>query len=307
MLTVIICTHNRAELLQRALQSLDDAKRPETAVGILVVANACTDSTLELLAQRASRAAPALPLAWIDEPRKGKSNALNAALVSAAGDLLAFIDDDQRVDGDFLVEVCLAAERSPEAAAFCGRLLPDWTGQEPAWIHDRSQYRIAPLPVPHFEPTADPAWIDMSANALPSGGNLVVRRSWVDRVGLFSTALGPVGHDLAGGEDSEWIQRGLALGARLRYEPSIVQRHHVDPARLRLPFMLRLAFLRTSAAVQIGIDRPSTGIPLWTLRKSVAFGLLALTSFAANRRRHFLLRAAAAAGEFAGYLRRGSA
>ena len=54
-LTVLISTHDRAALLERALRHLNEARRPPGwAVEILVVANACTDATHELLARYSS-------------------------------------------------------------------------------------------------------------------------------------------------------------------------------------------------------------------------------------------------------------
>jgi glycosyltransferase involved in cell wall biosynthesis len=238
------------------------------------------------------------------QPRKGKSHALNTALANATGDLLAFIDDDQRVATDFFVEVCRAATQRARADMFCGRLLPDWTGGEPAWVHVTGPYRIAPLPIPNFELGPSQSWIDRTAGAMPSGGNLIVRLGCANRIGLFSTQLGPTGHDLAGGEDSEWIQRALALGACLSYEPGIVQRHYVDPARLKLGFMMRLTYFRTSAAVAISGRTAKGGIPLWALRKTLTHVLLACTALGSARRRHYMLRAAAAAGEIDGHYRR---
>ncbi len=46
-LTVLICTHNRVELLTNAISSLNAATRPEGwQVGLLVAANACSDGTI---------------------------------------------------------------------------------------------------------------------------------------------------------------------------------------------------------------------------------------------------------------------
>lgn len=41
-LTILICTHNRTDLLALALASLNAAQRPVIPVQILVAANACT-------------------------------------------------------------------------------------------------------------------------------------------------------------------------------------------------------------------------------------------------------------------------
>jgi GT2 family glycosyltransferase len=179
----------------------------------------------------ASRADQDLAIRWFAEPIKGKSHALNAALRVVRSDLVTFVDDDQRVDSDFLTATCAAAQQVPEADLFCGRLLPDWDGSEPSWVHDSGPYRIYPLPVPTFDLGGSPVWLN-AETAIPSGGNFTVRLSWLKRVGDFSTDLGPVGHDLGGSEDSEWLLRALGKGAKLLYQPSIIQRHHIDPKRL---------------------------------------------------------------------------
>ena len=50
-LTVLICTHNRADLLARTLHYLNEATRPrDWSVDVFVVANACTDATHDLIA-----------------------------------------------------------------------------------------------------------------------------------------------------------------------------------------------------------------------------------------------------------------
>ena len=151
-LAVLICTHNRAALLRRAIASLQAARRPcGWQVKILVVANACSDSTHALLAaeQETAIADPArLPLDWFTEPRPGKAFALNAAIPHLrSSDMVTFVDDDHRVDASYLAEICRAAEAYPHITMFCGRILPEWDGTEPRWVHDDGPYRIRPLPI----------------------------------------------------------------------------------------------------------------------------------------------------------------
>lgn len=311
LLTVVICTHNRVQLLARTIASLNAARRPADGVELLVVANHCSDGTHAWLeAQVGARAgtpaevpAGGLPLRWLAEPAKGKSHALNLALRTVKTPLLTFVDDDQRADAGFLQAICDAARATPEADLFCGRLLPDWDGSEPAWVHDQGRYRIYPLPVPNFDLGPQPQWLT-AETAVPSGGNIVVRRPWVERVGPFSTALGPVGHDLGGSEDSEWFLRALQLGARLRYEPGILQRHHIEPERLALGFLMRLTCRRTASTIGLP-GSPAVGprVPLWAWRKLAGYALMAATSPGARRRRFYLMRSAAAWGEISGWRR----
>jgi glycosyltransferase involved in cell wall biosynthesis len=302
-LTVLVCTHNRAGLLVRMLKTLDQAARPSGwAVDVLVAANACSDDThAQLDAWRQQVAGRGgLPLTWFAEPVPGKSNALNSALPRVDSDLIAFVDDDHRVDAGYLVAVCRAAARHPEADLFCGRILPDWDGGEPAWVHDTGPYRIYPLPVPRFD-QGDESFELTPDRAVPGGGNLFIRTPWAARIGPFDTAMGPTGHDLGGAEDLDWVLRGLGLGARLRYVPDMVQHHYVDSARMTLGYVMKKAYKRTASTVRLEASGAGKAVPRYLYRKLAEYTLLACTALGTSRRRYYLVRTAAALGEFAGY------
>lgn len=305
-LTVLICTHNRAALLAKTLSSLNKASRPPGwSVEILVTANACNDSTDTLLDdyRRVAGERGWLPLAWFAEGTPGKSHALNSALPRVRSDIVAFVDDDHRVDPGYLVAVCQAAEAHPEAALFCGRILPDWDGTEPAWVHDSGTYRVYPLPIPRFD-QGDISRELTPEQAVPGGGNLFLRTPWLARVGPFDTAMGPTGHDLGGSEDLDWVLRALRLGARLRYAPDVVQHHFVDTSRLTLHYLMKKAYKRTASTVRLDpATNAASGVPKYLYRKIAEYGFMALTSVGHSRRRFYLVRTAAALGEFAGHLR----
>jgi GT2 family glycosyltransferase len=303
LLTVLICTHNRARLLGRAIDSLNAAHRPAGGAQLLVAANHCCDGTHALLQSYVDAPGDRLPLRWIEEPTSGKSNALNFALPQVDTALVAFVDDDHRVDADYLVAVCQAAERHPEADLFCGRILPDWDGTEPPWVHDTGPYRIYPLPVPRFDQGDTP--LELTSNqAVPGGGNLFLRTPWARRIGPFATDMGPTGHDLGGAEDLDWVLRAMGLGARLRYVPDVLQFHYVDAARLALPYLLKKAYKRTASTVRLEADKAATGVPKYVYRKIAQYGFQALVALSWERRRFYLVRAAAALGEWAGHRRR---
>jgi len=305
-LTVLICTHDRAALLGKALASLDASARPEGwEVDVLVVANACRDGTHALLEQRAETAGCGrLPLRWIAEPTPGKSHALNSGVAALQGQWVAVVDDDHRVGGDFLQRIGQAIDSHPEASLLCGRILPDWDGGEPAWVHDDGPYRIYPLPIPRQDFGDAPRELS-AAGPIPGGGNHVLRVDVLRRLGRFATELGPQGHDLGGGEDTEYMLRALRAGERLWYEPRIVQHHHVDPERLALPYLMRKAYERSASAV--ALHGPATGgrsgVPLYLYRKFAGYAAAALFSLGMARRRFYLVRSAAALGEMAGWRR----
>jgi GT2 family glycosyltransferase len=308
-LTVLISSHNRAGLLERTLRYLNVARHPrDWSIDVLVAANACTDGTHTLLDLYACAAADSatregrLPLRWVAEPRMGKSHALNCAIPLLVSERVAFVDDDHRVDVAYLESVCRAAESYPEADILCGRILPDWNGSEPAWVHDNGPYRIYPLPVPRYDlgdrPLASP-----HETVTPGGGNLVLRTALFDRVGDFSTVYGPVGRGLGGAEDHEWVLRAIAAGACVQYVPSIVQYHYVDPTRLRLGYVMHKAFERSASAVRLGSSADAKGlVPAYMIRKAGVYSLAVLTSLRPHERRFHLVRLAASLGEIKGHV-----
>lgn len=301
-LTVLICTHNRANLLSRALVSLHAARRPRGwLVNLLVVANACTDATHALLetAKQESRADTSrLALDWLVEPRSGKSFALNTAVPRVrSSDIVTFVDDDHRVDENYLVEICRAADTYPDITMFCGRILPEWDGTEPSWVHDEGPYRIRPLPIPRSDGGPVPRELT-SDDATPGGGNLFLRGEVFGRAGEFPTELGPRGHDLGGGEDSVFIERALSRGDRLMYVPGVLQHHYVDPERLNFTYVLRKAYqrARTGAISQ----RQRTGILLYQWRKLGQYLLALAFAFNGPCLRFYLVRVTTTLGEMAG-------
>jgi GT2 family glycosyltransferase len=306
-LTILISSHNRAGLLDRTLRYLNEARRPsDWSVDTLIVANACTDGTHALLDRyvRNTSGSPTrgtrLPLRWVAEPRMGKSHALNCAIPLLTSQWVAFVDDDHRVDSAYLESVCRAAEAYPEADILCGRILPDWDGSEPAWVHDNGPYRIYPLPVPRYDLGDRPLGAPHET-ATPGGGNLVLRTTLFDRVGDFSTVYGPVGRGLGGAEDHEWVLRAIAAGASVQYVPDIVQYHYVDPARLKLGYLMHKAYERSASAVRLGGTGNGKGlVPAYMIRKAGVYSFAAMTSVGPRQRRFRLVRLAASLGEIKG-------
>jgi len=303
-LTILICSHNRAELLEKVIHSLNTAQHPKTwAVDILVVANACTDNTHVFLDKYRSRQSEqdCLPLEYFAEPTPGKSHALNAAIPRLmASDVIAFVDDDHRVDTRYIEQICKAADEHPDATIFCGRILPDWDGDEPAWVHDLGPYAVYPLPVPRYDLGLAPRPINHNG-PLPGGGNLALRTGVFERIGNFSTQLGPTGHDLGGGEDSDFMFRAINAGERLQYIPDILQHHYVDLERLKLSYLMRKSYQRSRSVTQIH-SQGSSAVPRHLWRKLSTYIWKTVTSLYWPATRFYLVRTAATLGELSGFL-----
>ena len=154
------------------------------------------------------------------------------------------------------------------------------------------------LPVPRYDGGEHTRLITPQSGGIPGGGNLIVRRRMFDLAGPFSIALGPHGHDLGGGEDSEWVLRALKRGGILRYVPDIVQYHYVDLERLNLSYLMLKSYQRTRSVARVRDRTPR--VPLYMWRKLAEYALQSLLAVSWGKRRFFLVRTAAALGEIRG-------
>ena len=110
LVTVVVCTYNRAEFLKPALASLATQVTGDALdYEVLVVNNASTDSTREVIA--AAQSAFSGTLRCVDEPTPGISFCRNRGIAEAPGTWLAFFDDDQLADPHWLAELVDNAQR----------------------------------------------------------------------------------------------------------------------------------------------------------------------------------------------------
>ncbi len=300
-LTVVICTHNRSSLLMTAINSLNHTAQPtECDIRILVIANACEDDTVANLCsyQNNHKVNKSLPLVFEEEHIPGKSYALNHAIKLVHDGYICFIDDDHRVDNNYFSAVSSAIKCYSNTRIFCGRIIPDWTGNEPDWVHTNGDYKIFPLPIPNFQ-LGDKPTIVNSDSKLPGGGNLIIHKSIFDVFGEFSTSLGPKGNDLLGSEDSEFILRTISHNEAIQYIPDIIQYHYVDTDRLKLTYLIQKSFQRTRS-ITLAHNPDKTRVPPYIWRKLINYSIGVILSFSLVKTRFYLMRIAATLGEAKG-------
>ena len=284
VLDVILPTFNREALLERTLDSLAAAPAPEGLdVRILVVDNASTDGTRELVKSQANRFGGRLH--YLFEATPGKPFALNAGIAATDGDLIGLIDDDEEVASDWFA--CIGryfTSESDRLDFIGGKCLPLWSAPRPAWLGCGYLGVIG-----WVDPGPQPMAMDDSYPGILMGGNAVIRRTALERAGPYSTALNRTGTRLLGCEDEDMYHRLLALGARGRYEPDLVIYHHVPAARLSKRYFRRWCFWRGVSLGVMDRDRPApvtylAGIPRYRIGRA-GRGAAHLLSHAVGRGR----------------------
>lgn len=131
LVTVAICTWNRARLLESTLTRLRELRIPEGIDWeLLIVNNNCTDDTDEVIARHAHT----LPIRRLFESKQGIAHARNCASRAARGELLLWTDDDVLVDLNWLAEYVKAANDWPDAVFFGGTIDPWFVSPQPRWL-----------------------------------------------------------------------------------------------------------------------------------------------------------------------------
>jgi len=266
LLTVAICTWNRAALLAQTLEQLVRLTIPRGVEWeLLVVDNNSTDATPSVLAGFRDR----LPLRPLREPRQGKSYALNRAADEAHGHYILWTDDDTLVDPGWLAAYHAAFLRWPEAGIFGGYIEAAFAGSPPNWLprvlaHNRAAgaYGLRQL-------GDDP--LPLSEEVQPYGANLAVRRDLQVQF-RYDPTLGPRGAHYVQGEESAMVVAMLRAGHTGWYVPGARVRHFVPPANQTTRHLRRYfrGFGETAGrrAKNLG-GRKLLGKPLYMLREAV--------------------------------------
>ena len=219
-LDVLIPTYNRATLLPRALESVLAADGADGLdVGVIVVDNRSTDDTRAIIESFIPRFGGRLH--YVYESKPGRSSALNAGIAASRGDLVGMIDDDEEVDRGWLMTIASAFE--DQATDFIGGpYLPRWGGERPAWLGIAPTARV----VGWAECGQATQQFGPGCEAMLMGGNAVIRRSVLHRVGPYSVDLGRTpGRRLLSCEDEDMFdaaavdRRARVLSSRPDHPP----------------------------------------------------------------------------------------
>ncbi len=254
--SIILCTYNRSPVLPVALDSVLASVFPASVKWeLLVVDNNSTDNTRSVV-EGYCRRHPGR-CRYIFESRQGLSNARNAGISNALGDVLAFVDDDITVEPLSLhrLTACLHTGEWKGAA---GRILMAGDYAPPDWLRFEGPYAMGGILYAHFDLGDKPGRLTRP----PHGANMAFRKEVFHQYGGYRTDLGRCGENLLSNEDTEFGRRLLAAGEPLKYEPDAVVYHPVMLSRVRQDYFLEWWFEYGRAMVREWGPKPSfKGIP----------------------------------------------
>lgn len=273
MLTVLLATRNRAEILRGVLEAYTQLQALPSGWKLVVVDNGSTDQTASVVASFADR----LPVRYVFEGKLGKNHALNTGLALAEGDLTVFTDDDAFPHADWLMQLRHAADTQPASSMFGGAVVPRWEVPPPRWVEWTDQGAVYTLTDPTLtEGPIEPGRV--------FGPNMALRSSVFTDGVRFDTAIGPRGSNYAMGGETELVLRLSKLGHKAWHVPGAVVEHFIREEQLRTSWVLQRAFRFGRGqyrirANDVGVRMACMGTPLYLLRRMFRqMGIMAVTS-----------------------------
>ena len=234
ILSIVICSYNRASYISGALDSLYHQSAGLDNFEAIIVDNNSTDNTAEVFKQwRSSHANGSFT--YLTESKQGASFARNTGAEGAKGQWLCFMDDDAIANSNYVENIIKHIKTKPEAIGFGGRIIPKYMPSAPEWM----SYYVSSL-VGNFDyaPTA----CAFENGKYPLESNMIVKKDIYDSIGGFNTQLpGVVGTLRIGGEGKELFYKLLALGHTIYYDPAICVHHVVEVKKLTPEYMYRVA------------------------------------------------------------------
>lgn len=258
--SVVICTWNRATLLDQTLGNMANLKVPPgVAWELIIVDNNSTDNTRHVIAAHSAQ----LPIHGLFEPKTGKSFAANRALSEVTGDLILWTDDDVLVSPSWMQEYVSAAEEWPNAAFFGGTIDPRFESEPPGWIRSHLVTR-GPYGVNQLGREVRP----FREGESPHGANMAIRTSIAQQF-QFNINLGPFLNTCLPADDGELISRLRRTGHAGVWVGTAVVQHYISADTLTPRFIWnRYRAHGKTLVIREGrqIGRSICGAPLWALR-----------------------------------------
>lgn len=216
--SVVLCTYNRADMLGPALESLI---RQEThgqfRFEVVVVDDGSTDGTQATLQKIAKDSR--VPIQCLRGESRGIAAARNTGVAAASGEWIAFFDDDQVADPNWLEELLDCATHAGVDVVGCSVRL-DLPEEEIRQISPVCRELLG-------ETKVDRKLGKCSRKEFPGTGSMLVTATAFKAVGTFDESW------TRGGSDLEFTARLRRSGLEAWFTPKAIVHHRVPAYRLK--------------------------------------------------------------------------
>jgi glycosyltransferase involved in cell wall biosynthesis len=273
LISVIIPTYNpNLQRLQQTLNGLKAQSLPYSSWELIIIDN-----------NSSSHFADNVDVSWqvasqiVREPRQGLTYARLKGFLSAKGDIIVMVDDDNILQQDYLQQVSTIFEANLKLGAAGGKSLPLFETDQPEWL--KEFYGSLALRDPGDKVVIS-KWENKYPEFAPIGAGMAIRKealkSYINKTTTQTTAISDrTGSSLTSGGDNDIVIEISKSGWLLGYFPQLSLQHIIPADRTKSSYLARLVNNTNKSWIQLleshGIN-PWKKIPAWTtsLRKAKA-------------------------------------
>lgn len=217
LISVNICTYNRKKLLKKTIDSLLNQNIDEHfSYEIIIIDDGSTDDTKILINDITT--ASKIKIKYFYKEKHGIADARNRGLNESSGEWIAFIDDDEIADSNWLNELMKTAiSESADCVGGAIQLL----------IPESSVVEVKSATRKHLgESLASNPFKNIFNYKGPGTGNVLVHKSVFDKIGSFNSAF----YDA--GEDQDFFIRARSAGFFIAFTSDAIVYHVITEDRL---------------------------------------------------------------------------
>lgn len=231
VISIAICTHNRANILKLTLQYIIDYW--QEGIELLLIDNASTDNTKEVFENINFKNAR-----YIYEPKIGLSIARNRAIIEAQSNWIFFLDDDAKILLDTISKAIEFTNKYSDYGMIGGVYTPWYLEEKPKWIANDFGTNL-----PNFEEFRQSKSVN---DVLPSGGIMLYNIKIMSKIGFFSDRFGMNGKNIGYGEETDIAIKAINQNIKVGIDPNWRIEHLVASYKFKLSWQL-------SAIIEHGI------------------------------------------------------
>jgi glucosyl-dolichyl phosphate glucuronosyltransferase len=217
IITIIICTYNRADILEECLHSLAHQTLNHQTYDVLVIDNNSTDNTHAIAHKFAMEYAN---FRVVKETRQGLSHARNRGYQESSTPWVSYVDDDAKAYPNY-VERALWVIEHFDFDCFGGIYYAWHKYGRPRW-----------LPAGFGDKPKIQEEVGLMEEGFASGGVIVFRKNVLAQLGGFPTELGMKGNKISYGEETYLQIKMREKGYKLGFDPELKIDHLVAKYKL---------------------------------------------------------------------------
>ena len=242
LLSVIVCTYKRPDLIPGILECMISASKNAPENWELIFVDNAGDSEVEVICSSADLSA--IELKYFHEATPGVSAARNRAVAESSGQWLLFLDDDVSFDENFISNM-ISAITDEEVDIICPRMItpaePDW----PDWLQVRLSSGVG-----QFE-LGDTRMLLNDKTKTPVGACVCIKRKIFDQFGPFQENLDRVGKKTFGGGETLVLWLAFQSGAKGVYLPHFTINHEFISGKNTKQYWRRQGFYGGRSSIRM--------------------------------------------------------